>query len=130
MLKSAEVPKKVNITSILSSITDVNTIVYFHEKKLFVTVNTYSPPTSSIAQSDAESTGSGPRDVLTESLQSNLSLIKRRIKNTNLKSRDSIVGTETNTKLAVIYLETIVNQDNLDSVFKNIDTIEQSEDNR
>ncbi|KAA0964851.1 spore germination protein [Sporosarcina sp. ANT_H38] len=124
ILKAAEVPKKITITSILSSITDGDTIVYFHEKNLFVTVNTYSPPTSSIAQSDAESTVSGPRDVLTESLQTNLSLIKRRIKNTNLKSRDFIIGTETNTKLVVVYMETIVHQENLDRVFKNIDEMD------
>lgn len=124
LLKSAEVPEKVNLPSILSSIAEGNTIVYFHKKNLYITVNTYSPPTSTITESDTESTVSGPRNAFTDSLQTNLSLIKRRIKNTDLKSKDYILGTETNTKLTVVYMESIVNQDNLDRVFKRISAID------
>ena len=124
LLKSAEVPEKVNLPSILSSIAEGNTIVYFHKKNLYITVNTYSPPTSTITESDTESTVSGPRNAFTDSLQTNLSLIKRRIKNTDLKSKDYILGTETNTKLTVVYMESIVNQDNLDQVFKRISAID------
>ncbi|NYF25472.1 spore germination protein [Sporosarcina sp. JAI121] len=124
LLKSAEVPEKVNISSILSSITEGNTIVYFQSKNLFSTVNTYSPPTSSIANSDTESTVSGPRDAFTESLQTNLSLVKRRIQNTRLKNRDYIIGTETNTKVSVLYIEKIVNDNNLTKVINKIEAID------
>lgn len=124
LLKSADVPEKVNLSCILSSIAEGNTIVYFYKKNLFVTVNTYSPPTSSITQSDVESTVSGPRDVFTESLQTNLSLIKRRIQNTNLKCKDYIIGTETNTKVVVVYIEAIVNKENLNRVFKKIEALD------
>ena len=88
LLKSAEVPMEVNLSNILSSIAEGNTVVYFHTKNLFATVNTYSPPTSSIINSDTESTVIGPQDAFTESLQTNLSLVKRRIQNTGLKTRD------------------------------------------
>ncbi len=124
LLKSADVPEKVNLSSILSSIAEGNTIVYFHNKNLFITVNTYSPPTSSITQSNVESTVSGPRDVFTESLQTNLSLIKRRIKNTNLKCKDYIIGTETNTKVSIVYIETIASKENLNRVFKKIEALD------
>lgn len=112
------------LTELLSAITQGNTLLYFHKKDLFFTVNTYSPPTRTIAESDTESTVSGPRNAFTESLQTNLSLIKRRIRNPNLKSKNYIVGTETNTKLTVIYIETIVNQENLNRVFTKIAGIE------
>lgn len=66
-----------------------------------------------IAESDTESTVSGPRGALTESLQTNLSLVKRWIQNSDLKSKSYNKGIDTNTKIAVLYMETIVNQDNL-----------------
>ncbi|WP_338653238.1 spore germination protein [Sporosarcina psychrophila] len=123
LLKSAEVPEKVNLSGVLFSITEGNTIVYFHEKNLFITVHTYSPPMSSIIGSDTESSVIGPQDAFTESLQTNLSLIKRRLRNTGLKNEDYTIGTETNTKISVVYMEHIVNKDNLDKVLKKISKI-------
>ncbi|MFJ7936205.1 spore germination protein [Sporosarcina sp. NPDC096371] len=120
LLKIAEVPKEINLANILTSITEGNTVVYFHAKNLFATVNTYSPPTSSIIGSDTESSVIGPQDAFTESLQTNLSLIKRRIQNTDLKSEVHTVGTETNTEVSVVYMDHIVNKDNLNRVLKKI----------
>ena len=71
-------PEKVSLTGVLSSITEGNTIVYFHEKNLYITVNTYSPPMSSIIGTDTESSVIGPQDAFTESLQTNLSQIKKK----------------------------------------------------
>jgi len=123
-LKSAEIPVNVNLSDILSSIAEGNTVVYFHTKNIFATVNTYSAPTGSIINSDTESTVSGPRDSFTESLQTNLSLVKRRIQNTGLKTRDFTIGTETNTKVSVMYMEKIVNEENLTKVINKIETVD------
>ncbi|WP_342505756.1 spore germination protein [Sporosarcina sp. FSL K6-2383] len=120
LVKFADVPAQINLADIVSTIIEGNTIVYFHTKNIFAIVNTYSPPMSSIIGSDTESSVIGPQDAFTESLQTNLSLIKRRIQNTSLKNKDYIVGTETNTKISVVYMEHIVNKDNLDKVHKKI----------
>ncbi|WP_203247034.1 spore germination protein [Sporosarcina beigongshangi] len=123
LVKFADVPPKINLADIISTIIEGNTIVYFHTKNLFAIVNTYSPPTSSIIGSDTESSVIGPQDAFTESLQTNLSLIKRRIQNSGLKSENYIVGTETNTKISVVYMEHIVNMDNLNRVYTKIAAI-------
>jgi spore germination protein KA len=120
LLKSAEVPEIVNISGILSSVIEGNTVLYFHTKNLFATVNTFSPPMGSIIGSDTESSVIGPQDAFTESLQTNISLIKRRLQNTGLKSEDYTIGTETNTKVSVVYMDHIVNKDNLNRVLKKI----------
>jgi hypothetical protein len=60
-----------------------------------------------------ESSVIGPQDSFTESLKTNLSLIKRRINQPGLKSKDLIIGKETNTKIAVLYIKHIVNNENL-----------------
>lgn len=123
LLKSAEVPELVTLSSILSAIAEGKTIAYFHTQNLFVTVNTYSPPMSSIIESDTESSVIGPQNAFTESLQTNLSLIRRRLQNTGLKNQDYIIGSETNTKISVVYVEHIVNKENLSKVLKKIDKV-------
>lgn len=116
LLKSAEIPRQINLASIVSFITDGHTVVYFHTKNLFVTVNTYSPPTGSIIGTDTESSVIGPQDAFTESLQTNLSLLRRRVQNKGLKNLDYTIGTETNTKISILYIEHIVNAENLNKV--------------
>ncbi|WP_346014195.1 spore germination protein [Sporosarcina sp. E16_8] len=85
-----------------------------------MTVHTYSPPMSSIIGTDTESSAIGPRDSFTESLQTNISQIKRRLQNTGLKSENHTIGTETNTEISVVYMEDIVNKENLIKVLKKI----------
>src|SRR6185437_120324 len=65
----------------------------------------------------------GPQNAFTESLQTNVSLIRRRLQNTGLKNLDYTIGTETNTKISVVYVEHIVNKENLNKVIKKIDQI-------
>ncbi|MBO0588456.1 spore germination protein [Sporosarcina sp. E16_8] len=75
---------------------------------------------SSIIGTDTESSAIGPRDSFTESLQTNISQIKRRLQNTGLKSENHTIGTETNTEISVVYMEDIVNKENLIKVLKKI----------
>nr|WP_269050558.1 spore germination protein [Sporosarcina sp. G11-34] len=122
-LQTAEVIDRNDLDSIISTITEGNTIIYFHETKTYLKINTFSVPTAGIMDTDTESSVIGPQNAFTESLETNLSLLKRRIHNTNLKSKNFVVGTETNTKVSVMYLDHIVNKENLDIVCKKIKEI-------
>lgn len=124
LLQTAEVIEKENLTAIISSITAGATILYFHEKKLYLKVNTFSAPMAAITVTDTESTVIGPQNAFTESLETNLSLLKRRIQNNGLKSKNFIIGTETNTEVSVVFMEHIVNKENLDKVCKRIEKID------
>ena len=123
LLQTAERIKENNLKAIISEITAGNTILYFHKKKLYIKVNTFSAPMASISVTDNESTAIGPQNAFTESLETNLSLIKRRIQNTNLKSKEFILGTETNTKVSVVFMDHIVNKENLNRLYKRINNI-------
>ena len=110
--------------TILSSITNGDTIVFHHEKQQYLKAKTFSPPQRAISQSENESTVIGPQDSFTESLETNLSQIKRRIHQTGLKSKNREVGKETNTKISILYMEHIVNNENLQRLSKRIDEIQ------
>lgn len=63
----------------------------------------------SITESQAEQTVRGPREAFVETLRTNTSLLRRKIKNPNLKIEILKLGEVTNTDVAVVYIHTIVN---------------------
>ena len=68
----------------------------------------------------------GPKDSFTESLQTNISLIRRRIKNPNVRFTSYVIGKDTRTSVSIGYIEGITNQDILDEVTKRVEAIETS----
>jgi spore germination protein KA len=124
VLQTAEVIEKSDLSNIISSIAEGNTILYFHVEELYLSIKTFSAPTAAISDTDTESSVIGPQNAFTESLETNLSLIKRRIQNPNIKIQNFVLGSETNTKVSVLYMDDIVNKENLDIVIKKIEKVD------
>ncbi|WOV87030.1 spore germination protein [Sporosarcina oncorhynchi] len=120
---TAELIEGGQLSKLISAITNGSTIVYYPNEDVYFKVNTFSAPTAAITNTDTESGSLGPQNAFTESLDTNLSLIKRRIQNPNLKSRNFIVGTVTNSKVTVLYMDNIANKKNVDMVFKKIENL-------
>lgn len=120
---SSEVIQQPSVSYIIQAITEGSTIVHYPKQDVYLKVTTFSAPFASITDTDTESTVIGPQNAFTESLETNLSLIKRRIQNSNLKSKNFVIGTETRTKITVLYMDHIVNKNNLDTVINKIQTI-------
>lgn len=57
---------------------------------------------------DGELTIAGPKDSFTENFNSNLGLIRKRIKSSNLKVIDLEIGRSSKTKVGILYVEGIV----------------------
>lgn len=109
---------------ILQKLNAGQTLLFFHKPALLQVIDTYSAPTRSITNTETESTVIGPQDAFTESLETNISLLKRRIQNPMLKNEIRTVGTETNIKISMLYIENIVNKKNLDKLRKRIDDLQ------
>lgn len=65
----------------------------------------------------------GPKDSFTESIQTNLGLIKRRIKTGELINIDLTVGKQTKTKVSIVYMNNICEQEIVDMVTERINNI-------
>lgn len=100
-----------------------HTLMYFHQTHQLLSMETYSAPTRAITDTATESTVIGPQDAFTESLQTNISLVRRRIRNPMLKNEDRILGTESNVKISILYIDDLVNKENLDKLKKRIDKV-------
>ncbi len=100
------------------------TLLYFHETNALVSVDTYSAPTRAVTNTETESTVIGPQDAFTESLETNISLVRRRIQSPMLKNENRIIGSEANIKISIMYMENIVNEKNLENLRNRIDQID------
>src|SRR5699024_7733571 len=65
----------------------------------------------------------GPKDSFTENFNSNLGLIRRRIKTTKLESRDMEIGRYTKTRVAVLSMKGIVKDGLVEDVCRQLEKI-------
>jgi len=120
----AEEINPLDMKDVILKITSGQTLLYFHDKNVLLFIDTYSPPTRSITSSETESTVIGSQDSFTESMEANLSLIRRRIRNPMLKNENFVIGSETNTNISIVYMDTIVNNDYLDELRTRIERVD------
>jgi spore germination protein len=81
----------------------------------------------SIQETENESSLRGPRDGFVESLNTNLSLIRRRYPDPELKINIELLGRRTKTRVALLYINGIVNPNILDEVRTRLSTIDTDE---
>lgn len=70
-------------------------------------VNITSPPGRSIEEPQVETVIRGPREGFTESIATNIALIRKKIKSANLKMESLTIGVETRTAVTIAYLSHI-----------------------
>ncbi|WP_246469275.1 spore germination protein [Cohnella nanjingensis] len=78
----------------------------------------------SIAQSETETVISGPHDGFVENLEQNLSVLRRRIKSSHLKTIELPVGEISKTNVVLAYLEGIANPDFVEALKERIKSVE------
>lgn len=89
-------------------------------------VKVYGPMSRSIEHSETESVIVGPHDAFTESLDTNLSLIRRKVQSNRLKVKQFEVGEISKTKVCICYIDGIANMEYVDEMSRRIKNIEYS----
>ena len=92
-------------------------------KKIYA-LETPANLTRSIPTIASELSLSGPKDSFTELLNTNMGLLRRRIKSKDLKSEEKIIGRYTKTKVEILYIDTIVKRDLVEHVKENLSKID------
>ena len=81
------------------------TIININNK--FLAIETIDTPNRSVTSSEYEKSINGPKDSFTENFNTNVGLIRKRIKNANLKLENITTGKYTNTKIGIMYIDNI-----------------------
>lgn len=77
-----------------------------------------------IAEPDSEKTLNGPREGFTESLLVNLSMIRRKMRSNELKTKYYTFGKRTKTKAGICYIEGLVNKQILKELYRRLEKID------
>lgn len=100
------------------------TLLFIDNVKEMIVLSSRGWPTRSVSEPQTETVLRGPRDGFTETLKVNTSLIRRRIRDTNLKVKSISLGRRSKTDVAIMYIEDIVNRDVLEELKKRLDAID------
>lgn len=121
---SSTVHVRDKMDDLASDITSGFCAVIFDGAGKAVTFEVKSSDRRSVGEPSGEKVLKGAKDAFVESLRINTSLVRQRIKNPDLKVKQSIVGRQSQTSVAVIYIEGLTNRDLVGQVEKRLSEID------
>ena len=89
----------------------------------FIIVNTLQIEKRNTELPQVENSIRGPKDAFTENIDSNLSLIRYRIKDPQLRVDHFYIGTRTKTDVALLYIEDVANPDIIQEIINSLQNI-------
>ena len=124
VLLTANNKKTESVDGIINGIIYGKTMIFVDGCVEVISINTIGWETRSIDEPQAETIVRGPREGFTESLNLNLSLIRRRVINPKLKLKFMRIGKQTKTEICVCYIEGIAQEPILQELMKRLNAIE------
>lgn len=88
-----------------------------------LSIETKAKLDSGIAEAQNEQVTKGPRDAFTENYQTNIGLIRKRIKTETLWLDEEIIGSKSKTKVGIMYVKDVAGNKLVDEVIKKIKEI-------
>ncbi len=115
-IKSADMSVDTNMNDAVQSILSGETVIFMEgvEKALSVSIKSF--PNRGVPETKNEVTVRGSREGFGETLFSNKVLLRRRIKDSNLKIKNSKVGIRTQTDIAIVYMDDIAKPELVEEV--------------
>jgi hypothetical protein len=80
-------------------------VLYFTKLKAWFSLDIADPPNRKTEESNTEISIKGPRDAFVESLQTNVALIRKRLRTTSLCYEQFTIGTRSESKVALLYID-------------------------
>lgn len=113
-----------NHQEILQYILKGYSIILSLSEDKYIVANTLKIEKRNVDNPHVEEALRSPRDSFTENLETNLSLIRYRIKDDNLRIYKTLVGRRTKTTVAVVYLKDVANDEYVDAIKETLNKID------
>lgn len=111
-----------NLAECIQGVLDGKAVLLYHDYTYLVDIR--HAKGRSIEESKVESIILGPHESFVENVSQNISLIRNRIKSSQLKTVKLVVGSTTQTDVVLMFLDDIINQELLLEVKTRINAIE------
>lgn len=113
-----------SFSNIVNALRSGKTILTFYGLRKAIIIDTISLQYRSISTPTITSTIASSKEDLNESLETNISIFKRRIKDKNLIIKNMNLGRRSKTNINVLYLKDIANQNVVNNVLKDIASLD------
>lgn len=113
--------EKINKKDINNKLNNSNLILIINKNIYSIEVKLLSD--RAISPSTNELNITGPKDSFNENINTNINLIRKRIKSKNLILKESILGKQTNTKVSLLYMNNIANKKLVKDILSKINKI-------
>ena len=100
------------------------TIIIIDGSNTFFAIETFEVQGRSVDEPTSQTVIRGPKEGFTEKIGVNISLVRKRIKNTDLRVDELNLGSMTNTKIALMYIDKIAKDEIVEEIKKRLDRIE------
>ncbi|WP_340025431.1 spore germination protein [Paenibacillus sp. FSL K6-1096] len=110
-----------NYTEIETELLAGNSVIYINGLGRALSAGTEALKQRAVEDAVSQSVVRGPREGFTESLRENSALIRRRIQNPKLRIEQRKLGEQTQTNIAVMYIEGIADPDVLQELRRRLD---------
>jgi len=121
---SYSMKKRTEIDDVVSDLTHGFCSIVFDSLGVAVSFEVRTTLNRSISEPNVERSTKGGKDAFVENIRANTSLIRRRIRNPDLKITETTVGRKSGTRVAVLYVHGIANDDIVTEAKKRIDAID------
>ena len=95
-----------NYQDICNLLVNAFTIIIVNNQEV-LSIETIGDLSRGITTSEYEKTITGPKDSFNENINTNIGLLRKRIKSNNLKLENITIGKYTNTRIGIMYIDTI-----------------------
>jgi len=124
VIVSNSVTLETEINKIVGSIVSGDTIFLLEGYDKALIISSKGWLSRAVSEPDSAKVVRGPREGFTESIMVNLSLVRRKIKNPDLKFKFKDIGERTHTKTCICYLEGIASEGILSELEQRLEKIE------
>lgn len=118
-----DVKKTEKIKDIVENVTYGDVVLFIDGISEVLILNTKHSEQRSITEPENEKVIMGPREGFSESILTNLSMIRRKLRTNELKFKYHSFGDKTNTKACVCYIDSIVDKKILNELYKRLKKI-------
>lgn len=105
LLASPDVKDGKDLKDAVKNISDGNAVLYTDGEKEFYVIGVKMPPGRAVAEPPTQVAVKGPREGFTEDIKVNLGLVRKRVKSDKLQIKTLTVGKQSQTAVAICYLE-------------------------
>lgn len=108
----------------ITQLLDGNTVIFLQGYQVAISASSAGGEKRPVEEPSSQTVIRGPKDCFTENIDTNLSLIRRRIKSPLLRIEFRQIGRQTKTRIAVLYLKGIAKDGVVKEVMTRIDRID------